>query len=144
MIDRDGSGNCWVRDRGNICRMIGRNSCCFRKKCRGDSSSGGFWNMCRVNMSRRIGGDAIGMIGMDAISCCRCQWRCSGCEINWNWNWNWNWSCNHILKMGLCYYATARPVDASAPPINIYFYPDDGSLPFCRLISSASTKWFQY
>ena len=70
-------------------------------------------------MSRRSSRDASVMIGRGASSCCLCQQRCSGCEINWNWNCNW--SCNRRLELLLFYYAPDRPVDASAPPINSYF-----------------------
>ena len=70
------------RYRGNSFRMIFRNSRCFQKGFKGDSISGDCWNMCRVNRSRRSSRDASVMIGRGASSCCLCQQRCSGCEIN--------------------------------------------------------------
>ena len=86
-----------------------------------DSSSGGCWNRCRINIRRKIGRDAIGMIGRYSISCSFCQYRYSCCEINWDWIWNW--SFNHSLNTGLFYYVPARPDDASDPPINFTFLP---------------------
>ena len=47
-IVRDGSGNLWVRFRGNNSTTIERDRSGCWKKFRGDSSSGGCWNRCRV------------------------------------------------------------------------------------------------
>ena len=92
-IGRDGSSSCrcQYRCRGNRSRKIGRGSSGFWNKYRGGSSSGGCWNMRRVNMSRvnrsrMIVRDTSVSIGRDGSSSCRCQYRCSGWEINWNWN----------------------------------------------------------
>ena len=80
-IGRYGSGNCWIRYRGNSNMMIDMDSSGFWKNFRGDSSSSGCWNRCRLNRNIMIGRDNSRRVSRDDISCCHFKYRCIGWEI---------------------------------------------------------------